>query len=43
VKRWQVVRQVGMSWRGMDFGVSGCASVSSWANHGELSVLIVRV
>jgi hypothetical protein len=43
VVRWQVVRQVGMSWHGMDFGVVGLRKRVGLGKYGELFVLIVRV
>jgi hypothetical protein len=38
-----VVRQIGMAWHGMDFGVVGLRKRVGLDKHGELDVLIVRV
>jgi hypothetical protein len=38
-----VVRQIGMAWHGMDFGVVGLRKRVGLGKHGELDVLIVRV
>jgi hypothetical protein len=43
VEQWQVVRQIGMAWHGMNFGVVGLRKRVGLSRYGKLDVLIVRV